>query len=129
MDSIRGRCSRQPCRYFHPPEHLAASLALDLAQEQQQQQQHGCSGPAFLIATGAVFLKSFSFSQVATKKNIPTNSLNKRTILLHGTDKFATTTKTKNTPPYKYFNWGVDVWPAPSAQRLIVNFYPVQVPY
>jgi len=28
MDAVRGRCSRQPCRYFHPPEHL-----LDLVQQ------------------------------------------------------------------------------------------------
>jgi hypothetical protein len=24
IDFIKGRCKRDPCRYFHPPEHLAA---------------------------------------------------------------------------------------------------------
>ena len=26
MDAVRGRCSRQPCRYFHPPAHLVPQI-------------------------------------------------------------------------------------------------------
>lgn len=26
MDAIKGRCSRSPCRYFHPPLHLQAQI-------------------------------------------------------------------------------------------------------
>ena len=26
MDAIKSRCSRDPCRYFHPPPHLQAQL-------------------------------------------------------------------------------------------------------
>lgn len=26
MDAVRGRCARDPCRYFHPPLHLQAHL-------------------------------------------------------------------------------------------------------
>lgn len=26
MDAVKGRCSRDPCRYFHPPLHLQAHI-------------------------------------------------------------------------------------------------------
>lgn len=26
MDAVKGRCSRSPCRYFHPPLHLQAQI-------------------------------------------------------------------------------------------------------
>lgn len=26
MDAVKGRCARDPCRYFHPPLHLQAQL-------------------------------------------------------------------------------------------------------
>ena len=26
MDAVRGRCCRQPCRYFHPPAHLVPQI-------------------------------------------------------------------------------------------------------
>uniref|UniRef100_A0A1A9UGX1 C3H1-type domain-containing protein n=1 Tax=Glossina austeni TaxID=7395 RepID=A0A1A9UGX1_GLOAU len=26
MDAVKGRCTRDPCRYFHPPLHLQAQL-------------------------------------------------------------------------------------------------------
>ena len=27
MDAVKGRCSRQTCKYFHPPPHLIVSFA------------------------------------------------------------------------------------------------------
>lgn len=26
MDAVKGRCNRDPCRYFHPPLHLQAQI-------------------------------------------------------------------------------------------------------
>lgn len=26
MDAVKGRCAREPCRYFHPPLHLQAQI-------------------------------------------------------------------------------------------------------
>lgn len=26
MDAVKGRCARDPCRYFHPPLHLQAQI-------------------------------------------------------------------------------------------------------
>lgn len=26
MDAVKGRCTRSPCRYFHPPLHLQAQI-------------------------------------------------------------------------------------------------------
>lgn len=26
MDAVKGRCTRAPCRYFHPPLHLQAQI-------------------------------------------------------------------------------------------------------
>lgn len=45
MDAVRGRCSRDPCRYFHPPGHLLAQI--------QANQQRARSANTVAVASAA----------------------------------------------------------------------------
>ncbi|XP_058983627.1 protein muscleblind isoform X7 [Musca domestica] len=68
MDAVKGRCTRDPCRYFHPPLHLqaqlkaahsratavaAAAASLQQQQQQQQAQQQHHQQPAMANAAAA----------------------------------------------------------------------------
>lgn len=43
MDYVKGRCSRDKCKYFHPPAHLQARIK---AQQQQQASQSAAATAA-----------------------------------------------------------------------------------
>lgn len=40
MDFVKGRCSRDTCRYLHPPPHLQSQLRTRSASGQQQQSEY-----------------------------------------------------------------------------------------
>ncbi|EDV29270.1 uncharacterized protein TRIADDRAFT_4444, partial [Trichoplax adhaerens] len=62
-DSIKNRCNREVCKYFHPPKHLKIQLEnngrLNLRQQQQhqqQQQQQRQMQQQLLLTTGPPFV-------------------------------------------------------------------------
>ncbi|XP_075930459.1 muscleblind-like protein 1 isoform X6 [Petromyzon marinus] len=55
MDHVKGRCSRDKCKYFHPPLHLQAKLkaSQQAAQQHQHQHQHQAAAAAAAQAAAA----------------------------------------------------------------------------
>lgn len=66
MDAVKGRCSRDPCRYFHPPLHLQTQLKgsfqsgrLAITHSNHHQQHHSsniaatANNPAIVAASAA----------------------------------------------------------------------------
>ncbi|CAN0171562.1 unnamed protein product [Lampetra planeri] len=58
MDHVKGRCSRDKCKYFHPPLHLQAKLkaSQQAAQQHQHQHQHQAAAAAAQAAAAAMAL-------------------------------------------------------------------------
>lgn len=47
MDYVKGRCSRDKCKYFHPPAHLQARIKA--AQQQQASQSAAATAAAAMV--------------------------------------------------------------------------------
>ncbi|XP_075930472.1 muscleblind-like protein 1 isoform X18 [Petromyzon marinus] len=60
MDHVKGRCSRDKCKYFHPPLHLQAKLkaSQQAAQQHQHQHQHQAAAAAAAQAAAAAMAQS-----------------------------------------------------------------------
>ncbi|MFT7802144.1 muscleblind-like protein 3 isoform X1 [Arapaima gigas] len=63
MDYIKGRCSRDKCKYFHPPAHLQAKIKA----AQHQASQNAAAAAAMALPPGA--LQPLPKRQVVEKSN------------------------------------------------------------
>lgn len=78
MDYIKSRCSREKCKYFHPPAHLQAKIKA----AQHQANQTAVAAQAAATAAAMVRAQSTTFSSLhggTTHKTCPCSD--KTTIL------------------------------------------------
>lgn len=52
MDYIKGRCSREKCKYFHPPAHLQAKIKAAQYQVNQAAAAQAAATAAAMVSTG-----------------------------------------------------------------------------
>lgn len=79
MDAVKGRCAREPCRYFHPPLHLQAQIKaaqsratavwLPLIQIQKKKTYFLYRFSVFFISV--LFSLILSVSRLITNNNFP----------------------------------------------------------
>lgn len=60
MDYIKGRCSREKCKYFHPPAHLQAKIKAAQYQVNQAAAAQAAATAAAMVSSGIrpVFVSS-----------------------------------------------------------------------
>ncbi|TSP25410.1 Muscleblind-like protein 3 [Bagarius yarrelli] len=63
MDYVKGRCSRDKCKYFHPPAHLQAKI-------KAAQQQQASQSAAATAAAAAMALPPGSMQQIPKRPNL-----------------------------------------------------------
>ncbi|RLV94253.1 hypothetical protein DV515_00013210 [Chloebia gouldiae] len=54
MDYIKGRCSREKCKYFHPPAHLQAKIKAAQYQVNQAAAAQAAATAAAMVSVGAL---------------------------------------------------------------------------
>lgn len=52
MDYIKGRCSREKCKYFHPPAHLQAKIKAAQYQVNQAAAAQAAATAAAMVSLG-----------------------------------------------------------------------------
>jgi len=52
MDYIKGRCSREKCKYFHPPAHLQAKIKAAQYQVNQAAAAQAAATAAAMVSAG-----------------------------------------------------------------------------
>ncbi len=60
VDFIKGKCSRETCKYFHPPAHLISQL------KKQKQSNSALAAQAVAAANAAAFLSTASYVPFST---------------------------------------------------------------
>lgn len=58
MDYIKGRCSREKCKYFHPPAHLQAKIKAAQYQVNQAAAAQAAATAAAMVSVGALVDRS-----------------------------------------------------------------------
>ena len=53
MDYIKGRCSREKCKYFHPPAHLQAKIKAAQYQVNQAAAAQAAATAAAMVSRGS----------------------------------------------------------------------------
>lgn len=56
MDYIKGRCSREKCKYFHPPAHLQAKIKAAQYQVNQAAAAQAAATAAAMVSVGALWM-------------------------------------------------------------------------
>lgn len=55
MDYIKGRCSREKCKYFHPPAHLQAKIKAAQYQVNQAAAAQAAATAAAMVSPTIIF--------------------------------------------------------------------------
>ncbi|XP_067626831.1 uncharacterized protein mbl isoform X27 [Eurosta solidaginis] len=72
MDAVKGRCTRDPCRYFHPPLHLQAQLKAAQSRATAVATAHQSMQQSAAVAAAAAAVAQ----QQAAQGTSPTNAVN-----------------------------------------------------